>query len=385
MKGREPNLGSIDHALLICVLILSGFGLVMVFSSSSVSAMAHYQDKFYFARKQCIWAFLGTLVMMTFMLWDYRRLARWAVPAAVASVILLVLVFVPGLGVYVRGAWRWINFFGLFRINPAEVAKLASILFLADHFARHSRKAESFREHLLPCLVVMGVQAVLIVKQPDLSSAVLLLGTGFLLISMAHRRIAHLFAIAGLGLLVVLALVLAEPYRFRRLRSFLDPYEDPYGSGYHVIQSLVALGSGGWGGVGWGKSQQKFEYLPDRHTDFIMAIIGEELGLVGTASVVGLFVFLFWRGMRISIRAPDLLGSFLAFGLTTGLVMQALINVCVVIGSLPTTGVALPFISYGGSSLMLSFVAMGILLNVSRSSESGRPGRRRPLQRRRAS
>lgn len=364
--------GGMDQVLLFAVVALVALGLVMVFSASSVNSLERYGDKFHFFTRQAAWAVVGSAGMALFTLVDYRRLRQFAVPGLIVAFGLLVLVFVPGIGHYVRGAARWIRLGPVGLLTPSVVAQFALILYLAATLAENERLRDSFREYVLPNLVIVGAAGLLILKQPDLSSTVIVVVSSFLVIAVAHGNLKNMGALVLLGLVALVILILVDPMRFRRVTAFLDPWKDPYGAGYHVIQSILALGSGGLTGVGLGQSRQKFEYLPDEHTDFIFAVVGEELGYVGALLVVGLFAVLVWRGIRAALAAPDLFGLLLAFGLTMAVGSQAWLNVAVVVGCMPTTGVALPFISYGGTSLLFFMCAAGIILNVSWMAERER-------------
>ncbi len=361
-------LGHVDLVLLLCVLTLTGFGVVMVFSASGVASIKDYSDKFHFLKLQLLWTLLGLGSMVFFTFFDYRRLKKAAPWLLAAAVALLLLCFVPGVGVFVRGARRWVSL-GLFRITPSELARWAVVIYLAAFLSSNLDRNDSVRDFLLPALGVCALVFALIMKQPDLSSAFMVAASGMLLVAVSYRNFKHLVLAGLVGMLAVGALVVSEPYRFRRVTAFLDPWKDPDGSGYHVIQSMVALGSGGAFGRGLGKSWQKFKYLPDEHTDFIFAIVGEELGFAGATVVVLAYMVLLWRGLRISRRAVDPFGRLLAFGIAASIALQALINVAVVTGSLPTTGIVLPFISYGGTSLVLMLTMCGVLLNISMVAE----------------
>ncbi|MBI4870509.1 MAG: putative lipid II flippase FtsW [Candidatus Riflebacteria bacterium] len=364
----------IDQKLFFTFVVLMGIGLVMVFSASSVGSLEKYHDKFHFLKLQFAWAAIGSVFFLFFLVTDYRLLRPYATAGLLLTVLLLGLVHVPGLGRTVGGATRWVHFGG-FQIQPAELAKFAVALFLADRLARNYRKRDSFRDYLLANLAILGMICAMIIKQPNLSSAVIVGCIGFLLIATAYSNLRHIALMVLLGIAGVVLLIYMAPYRMRRLEAFMDPFNSPYGSGYHLIQSLIAMGSGGLMGVGIGQSHQKFLYLPEEHTDFIFSIIGEELGFVGGAIILVLYSVLFWRGLRTALNAPDLFGMLLALGLIGGIAMQELLNVAVVIGLAPTTGVTLPFISYGGSSLIFSMASIAVILNISLAGERERLNR----------
>ncbi len=360
LKKRPP-----DFVLFLTVLILLSIGLIMVFSSSEYATMVRYGDSFYFFKRQLLWALLGLAAMFFMMNFDYYRLKRWIGPIILTGFILLVAVLLPGVGQVVNGARRWIDL-GFMAFSPAELVKLCMIMFVAFGLSKKGEKLNSFREGLLPYLAVMVLAAGLILLQPDLGTAIVLCGTIFIMFFAAGAKISHLGGLMGLGLVAVSLAIYFEPYRMRRFLAFLDPEADPQGTGYHIIQSLYALGSGGLFGVGLGQSKQKFLYLPENHTDFIFAITGEELGFIGATLIVLLFIMFVWRGLKIAVTSPDPFASLLAAGITSGIALQALINMGVVTGSMPVTGVPLPFISYGGTSLLFTLSGIGIVLNISK-------------------
>ena len=356
--------GGLDQLFLFAVVALVAIGLVMVFSASSVTSLEDYGDKFHFFKRQVIFAVLGAIGMFFFAVLDYRRLEALAMPGLILAFVLLLLVFIPGIGVTVRGATRWIQL-GPIRVTPSAVAEFAMILFLAHSLSANHRLRDNFREYVLPNLVILGGVFLLVLRQPDLSSAIIVSVVSMVIIAIAHEDLKSIVGLVGVGLAAVVFLVANDPMRMKRMLAFINPWADRYGAGYHVIQSFLALGSGGLTGVGLGQSRQKFEYLPDEFTDFIFAVIGEEMGFIGAIIVVLLFGILVWRGIRASLAAPDLFGLLLGFGLTCAIGFQSWFNVAVVVGCMPTTGVALPFISYGGTSLLMFMCAAGVLLNIS--------------------
>jgi cell division protein FtsW len=278
---------------------------------------------------------------------------------------LLVLVLIPGIGKVVNGARRWIDL-KLFALQPSEIAKLSMVFFMAESLTRQQDRITNFMKGLVPHLLVLLVVFGLILKEPDLGTALAIGGTVFLMFFASGAKIIHLGSLVGLGVIGVITAIIAEPYRMRRITAFADPWQDPLDTGYHIIQSLYALGSGGLFGLGLGRSREKFLYLPEPHTDFIFAILGEELGFIGTVTVVLLFFLFAWRGYKIAISAPDTFGSILAAGLTTMISLQAMMNIAVVTASMPVTGIPLPFVSYGGSALLFTMAGVGVLLNISR-------------------
>jgi len=360
LRRRAP-----DYWLYVPVIMLAGIGVVMVYSASSIVAADRYGDAAYFLKRQLIWVALGGMAMLLTQRIHYaafRRLTPLLLLLAVAS---LVLVLVPGVGRVAGGARRWISLGGPFSFQPAEAAKLAMTLYLANFLANRGTRLREFRRGVAPPLLITGVMFALILVQPDLGSAMLIALVTLVMLFVAGARASHLAGLVVLGIPGVLAAILGEEYRRRRLLAFLDPWADPQGAGFHIIQSLLALGSGGLLGVGLGNSLQKFFYLPERHTDFIFSILGEELGLLGTGAVIGLFALFAYRGIRVARRAPDQFGSLLAAGITAMVLLQAVLNIGVTTGVLPITGVPLPFLSFGGSSLLFTMIASGMLLNIS--------------------
>ena len=360
LKKRPP-----DFVLFLTVLMLLSVGLVMVFSASEYVTMVRYGDSFYFFKRQLLWALFGLAGMIFTMNFDYFKLKRWIGPIVGLGFVLMIMVLLPGIGMEVNGSRRWINL-GFMAFSPAELVKICLIMFVAFGLSRNAHKLESFTHGLLPYLIFMGIAAGLILLQPDLGTAVVLCGTICIMFFAAGAKLTHLGGIAGMGLAAVAAAIILEPYRMSRFLAFLDPEKDPQGTGYHIIQSLYALGSGGLFGMGLGQSKQKFLYLPENHTDFIFAILGEELGFIGASLVVLLFIMFVWRGLKIAVTSPDPFGSLLAAGITSGIALQALINMGVVTGSMPVTGVPLPLISYGGTSLLFTLMGIGIVLNISK-------------------
>lgn len=361
MTRRPP-----DYAIIGGVATLLAIGLVMVFSSSSVRALADVGDAYYYLKRQLLWTLLGLGAMFVMMRVDYWEIRRYARPFFFLTLLTTVLVLIPGIGREAGGARRWIGYGPLLQFQPSELMKLAVVTYIAWALSRSPEKIKDFARGILPYVLLLGVLFFLILQQPDLGTAVSVVGTVVVMLFVAGARLGHL---AGLGLAAVPVLfyaIMGADYRRSRLLAYLNPFADPQGSGFHIIQALYALGSGGLFGLGLGNSRQKFFYLPAEHTDFIFAILGEELGFVGAAFVIGLFALLAWRGYRTAMAAPDTFSSLLAAGLTTMVVLQALLNIGVVCGILPITGVPLPLVSFGGSSLVPTLAGLGILLNISR-------------------
>jgi cell division protein FtsW len=351
------------------VVALCSVGVVMVYSASAIIAADRFHDPFFFLKKQLFWAVLGFLCLWVAMRVDYRRFEHLVVPLLLVSFLLLALVLVPPFGQQINGTRRWFRM-GPLSFQPVELAKFSLVLYLAAFLSRRRAQMESFSQGLLPPLMVAGLMAGLTLLQPDLGNCLALMALTLALAYLAGARATHMAAIAGAALPVVALLVAFKPYRWRRMLAFVNPWDDPQGAGFQIIQSFLALGSGGWLGLGLGESKQKLFYLPEPHTDFIFAIIGEELGLLGGAVVIALFALLIWRGLRAGLRAPDAFGGYLALGLTVLLATQTLVNLGVVTGALPTKGLPLPFVSFGGSALLMTMFSAGVLLNISQHAGS---------------
>lgn len=362
--------GSIDFFLMLIVLILLSIGLVMVFSASSVADLAYQHDAYYTFKRQLAWAGIGLFFMILMMNIDYHKLRKFSGVLLIISFIFLVVVlFMPAR----NGARRWIGIGSTsLGFQPSEIAKFAVILYMASSISDKKEKIKSFVYGVLPYIMVGGLMAGLILAEPNLSVAgtVLIVVFSMLIVAGARKRHLTLLALAGSAAAVILTV--SEDYRYRRLTAFLDPWQDPLDTGYQAIQSLLALGSGGLMGAGLGKSHQKFFYIPEPQNDFIFSIIGEELGFLGASVILLLFLILIWRGMRIALNASDTFGSMMAAGITSLIAIQTLINIAVATSSMPITGIPLPFISYGGSSLVFMMTAVGILLNISRYEKADR-------------
>jgi cell division protein FtsW len=358
--------------LLGIVVTLNLIGLVMVLSASSVTAQAEYGTPWYYVQRQAIWAALGAVVLLGVQRVDYRRWRVLAAPGLLVAVGLLALVMVPGVGVGANGATRWLGR-GPIGIQPSELAKLALLLFVADLLGRRLHRMHDTRSTLRPVLLVTAVVAALIMAQPNLGTTIVLVAIVIALLFVAGAPWSRLVLLGTLGTTLATAAAFAVPYRRARMFAFLDPWSDPMNTGYQTIQAWSALAEGGVSGVGVGAGRAKWGFLPFAHTDFIFAVIGEEFGLVGASVVIGLFVLLGVLGVRTAVRAPDPFGMLLAAGVTTWFVAQAFVNIGAVVGVLPVTGVPLPFVSAGGSSLLASMAAAGILLNVARQASEGRP------------
>lgn len=355
--------GSPDFLIFLSAILLLSIGIIMVFSASAYSSMLFKDDRYYYLKRQLMWTMVGIPAMYSAMQVDYFRLKKFVNVMLLGTLFLLLLV--PVLGIASRGATRSLGV-GFLSFQPSEVIKLTMVMYLAKSLSDNLDNIRSFMRGILPPLGVLMVVAVLIMVQPDLGTTIAVAGTSFVLLAAAGARVSHLALLALGGFASVGVLIAMASYRMKRILAFLNPQADPTGIGFQTIQSLLALGSGSLFGMGLGEGRQKLLYIPENHTDFIFAILGEELGFIGVTVVIFLFFLLLWRGFRVGITAPDAYGSLLAVGLTTMITLQAIINMGVVSGSLPITGITLPLLSYGGSSLVFTLIGIGMLLNISR-------------------
>lgn len=357
-----------DPILFLVIVALLIIGLVAVFSASAPESLRVTKgaNPFYYGLRQLNFAVVGLLMMWLAMKFPYNNWKRFTLWVLLSSVVLLVVVLF--LTEDIKGAHRWIDL-GFFNLQPSEYAKLGTILVLAHYLSEIKSGITNFTLGVAIPFIFVTFICMLILLEPDLGTAIVVFASFMIMIFVAGSKLSHLAGLTVFGSFMATVLVLIEPYRFKRIIAFLDPWQDPKGDGWQIIQSLYALGSGGPLGMGMGMSRQKFNYLPEAHTDYIFSILGEELGLIGTLTVIILFFCLAWRGFKIAISAKDLYGKILAAGITSYLVFQALLNIGVVTSSLPVTGITLPFFSYGGSSLLVSLLSVGILLNISKHCE----------------
>ena len=367
----EDQKAQIDRTLLVIVIVLLMVGLLMVYSSSNAISREHRDNSYHYLKMQALWCCLGLIAMTATTFFKYENYERLSWLLLFIAGVLLVFVYVPGIGVKRGGGVRWVRF-GRFSFQPAEFAKLAIIIYMARFLNRNSEYIRSFKRGILPCLLTLAVLFALIYKQPDFGSVVLIGMVVFVMMFVGGARVHQMIFVMLTAGLVALVEIWRAPYRLARLTTFLDPWKDPGGKGYHIVQSFYALGAGGIMGRGLGAGMQKLHYLPVPHTDFIYAVIGEELGFAGSLFIILLFMVIVWRGVRISMFTEDRFGSLLAIGITSLLGIQAMINIGVVIGALPTKGLTLPFVSFGGSSMLVSLAAIGILLNISKTTRTRR-------------
>ncbi|HXV20593.1 MAG TPA: putative lipid II flippase FtsW [Desulfuromonadales bacterium] len=365
MEARKGH----DMTILLLAVVLTCFGVVMVYSSSSIMAAKRFGDGLYFLKRQGLYAVLGFALMAVVMRIDYHHLRRLVIPFFLCCAVLLVAVLIPGIGTHAGGAARWIRLPG-FSIQPAELAKLGLILYMAHSLAKKREKIKSFKLGFIPYMVVLAVLLFLMLLQPDLGGALTLGAVAMVMLLVAGTRLSYLLSVVILAVPFLYFAVMNVAYRRKRILAFLDPWEDPTNTGFQIIQSWIAFGTGGLFGNGLGEGKQKLFYLPEAHTDFIFSVVGEELGFAGVLVIAAMFLVLVMRGMRTALGAPDDFGRYLAFGVTILLGLEAFVNMAVVMGLLPTKGLALPFLSYGGTSLLTTLLAVGILLNIS-SQASG--------------
>lgn len=363
MRNNEHH----DKTLLLAVLGLLVVGIVMVYSSSSVVALRSYNDPAYFMKRQIVWALLGLAVMTLAMYTDHRALAdqRAVVVMLVVMLVLMTATLIPGIGKMINGARRWIGLGGL-TFQPSELAKFVVVVYLSYAIAKKGERIRDLASGLVPLLVVTGLFTGLAVLQPDFGAAVTMGTVAFTLLFAGGANLLHLAGLAVLAIPAAILAVVRSPYRLQRIFSYLDPWADPQGSGHQIIQSFLAFGSGGLIGRGLGEGRQKLLFLPERHSDFIYAVIGEELGFIGAFAVLSLFFLVLWRGILIARTAEDRFSRLLALGITLIICLQGFVNMAVVTGLLPTKGIALPLVSYGGSSLVVTLGAVGVLLNISK-------------------
>ncbi len=356
-----------DYLLIVAVVLLAVIGTVFIYSASNYSALATYGDAFYFVKKQAIGIALGVCAMVATCFFDYNKLKKFTIPVAIISLVLLILVFVPGIGVENYGAKRWIGIGGV-TLQPSEVSKFALILFSATYFSKYPERGNKFIG-ILPVLIFGLLNCLLIILEPNMSITVCVALLMLTMLFAAGMKIKHLLILIVPAIIAGVVLIISEPYRLSRLTAFLNPWSNPKGEGYQLLQSLYALGSGGWFGVGLFNSRQKYAFLPFAESDFILSVIGEEIGFVGLICFFSLIGFIVYRGIRTASKAKDFFGFMLALGITMIFGIQAVINALVVTGSIPPTGLPLPLVSSGNTSIIIFMAEMGIVFNVSKHGE----------------
>lgn len=371
-KKKTEKKKAVDFTLFLSIMILVFIGIIMVFSSSWPEAMQKFDNGYFFLRKQLISASIGFVALLILMNIDYRYYKKYALPIFIIAIILGLLIFSP-LGVEQKGARRWIEILG-FRFMPSDIIKLSSIIFFASFLSNKKDRVSTLLYGTVPSLIIIGISCGLIYFQKDLGTTVTLAGTMIAMFFIAGMSLFHLFALGAgaCGLLYVAITSEGNEYRLERITAFMDPFADKLDTGWQAVQSLYAIGSGGLFGLGLGKSRQKFFYIPESYNDFIFSIIGEELGFLGALVVILLLLIVIWRGIVIALKVEDTFGCFLGTGIIALIAIQSLIHIAVVTSSIPTTGITLPFISYGGTSLVINMAAIGILLNISRHANLDR-------------
>ncbi len=369
MPAFVTHKGQYDTILLIAIFALLVVSIVMVFSSSSVVALTTYDDTFFFMKRQVLWAALGLAAMAVTMRLDHRLFQdqRVVVGLLLLSAALMIATLLPGIGREINGSRRWLRL-GMLSFQPSELMKFAMVIYISYFAAKKGAHLRDFANGLFPAYVVTGVIMAIALKQPDFGATVTIALVAATLLFAGGANVLHLGGTVLAALPLVYVAVAQKAYRLKRITAFLDPWSDPHGSGHQIIQSFLALGSGGILGRGLGEGRQKLLFLPERHSDFIYAVIGEELGLAGALAVLVLFLLILWRGVRIAIAAGDPFTRLLALGITLLVALQALINMAVVTGLFPTKGIALPLVSYGGSSLVITMASLGVLLSISRET-----------------
>lgn len=359
IKVRE-----IDKSLILAMMALVAIGFTMVYSTTYIMAMKRYGSEYFFVKKHLIFSVLGSLSFFIAANIEYHLYRRWVYLIFFASLIsLILLTFIPVIGNEVGGARRWIRL-GPLTVQPSEPAKLALIIYLSYYLAAKKDKIKTFSTGIVPPMIMSGLIILFILKEPDFGTALSLGAITIIIMFIAGVRLRYLFSILLLSMPFIYFLVTKVDYRMKRVLVFLDPWRDSGGAGFQLVQSLIAFGAGGIWGVGLGEGKQKLFYLPEAHTDFILSVVGEELGLIGVSALIILYLIVLISGIRISLKAKDLFGKYLAISITLLIIVQAAVNMAVVLALLPTKGLALPFISYGGTSLVMSMIGIGILLNI---------------------
>ncbi|HEY5585172.1 MAG TPA: putative lipid II flippase FtsW [Ruminiclostridium sp.] len=360
-KNRKP----FDFWIFAAVIILLSLGTIMVFSSSYYFSTKQFGESFYFLKSQLLYMVLSIGVLIITMNFDYRKWGKISPLILMVSIGLLILVLIPGVGVEVKGARRWLGV-GSRTIQPSEIAKIALIMFLSFSLSKRKDVLQAFRKGLLPYLMLIGLVAGLVVIEPHLSGTLIIVTTSFVILFCAGAKISHFVLMSVPIIIAAIGAVVAAPYRLDRVKAWLHPFEHYRDEGWQTVQSLLAIGSGGFFGRGLGQSMQKYLYIPEPYNDYIFAVLAEELGYIGSLVVMLLFLVFIWRGIKVAMNAPDIFGSLMATGITSLIGLQFLFNVAVVTNSIPPTGISLPFFSYGGTSLIFLMFGVGILLNISR-------------------
>ncbi len=358
----------LDKKLLITVIITALFGILMIYSASNVWAEYKFNDSLKYVKHQFLFFILGIITMFTLSNIDYKYYYKNANKILLLTFILLILVLIPGIGIVRNGSRSWFGI-GSFSIQPSEFSKIALIIFVSKYLANNDKDVKKIVKGIFPILGLILLFFGLIMLEPDFGQGMVIVITLIMIIFVSGAKLSFFVKCGILGLLGIVGLIIIAPYRLARIISFVNPWVDPLGSGFQIIQSLYAIGPSGLLGKGLGNSIQKHFYLPEPQTDFIFSIISEELGFLGVLLVTSLFLIIFIRSIKVSLKCTDLFSKYLVFGLSFGILIQAILNLCVVVGLIPVTGVTLPFFSYGGSSLLVSFASIGIILNISKNNK----------------
>jgi cell division protein FtsW len=362
---KNTNKKPFDFWIFASVILLLSLGTIMIFSSSYYFSVKHVGNAFEKLIPQLEYMALSIVVLIVTMNFDYRRWGKLSPLILMVSIGLLILVLIPGVGQNRNGAQRWLGF-GNKTIQPSEIAKIALIMFLSFSLSKRKEVLQSFWKGLIPYLLLIGFTAALVLKEPHLSGALIIVITSCVVLFCAGAKISHFVLMAAPAVAGIVGAILVAPYRFDRVKAWIDPFGHASDEGWQTVQSLLAIGSGGLFGRGLGQSMQKYLYIPEPYNDYIFAVLAEELGYVGALFVMLLFLVFIWRGIKVAMNAPDLYGSLMAIGITALIGLQFLFNVAVVTNSIPSTGISLPFFSYGGSSLIFLMFGVGVLLNISR-------------------
>jgi cell division protein FtsW len=361
-RDKQKPFKQVDNWLALVIILLVIFGIIMVYNSSVAIGVRDFSDQFYYIKEQLRGLSIGLFLFGICTFINYKHWQKLALPLVIVNIILLLLVFVPGIGISALGAHRWIRIFGTV-IQPAELAKFTLIIYLSSWLSQKENTK------IFPFLLIVGIFTGLVMIEPDMGTSIVLIVISLIIYFCAGTPVWHLFVIAPIAIISGAIMALAAPYRFSRLLTFLNPDRDPSGASYQITQALLAIGSGGIFGVGLGMSRQKYEYLPEANTDSIFAVIAEETGLIGSVILLLLFYIIVWRGIRIARLAPDNFSRLFAIGLVAWIGLQAALNIGAMMSLMPLTGIPLPLISYGSSSLVILLTALGILLNISRYTE----------------
>lgn len=362
---------SIRTSIFAIVAVLVSVGIVMIYSASAIYAYSNVNDSLYYLKRHLIYLVIGLVMMSVAMSVDLKRVRAWSKPILLVSIVLLILVLIPHVGKEISGAKRWFKI-GPVNFQPSEFAKIALLVYVADFISRKKEMVKSFLHGYMPAMMILAATVGLILLEPDLGTAVTISVITLMMLYVSGLRAYYIIASVLASLPILYLLLFKVAFRRKRLMIFLNPWADKRGTGFQIIQSFIALGSGGILGVGLGQSRQKLFYLPASHTDFIFSIIGEELGFLGTASVVVLFILFVWEGMKVVMRSYGTFEKMISFGVVSMIALEAIINIGVTAGALPTKGLPLPFISYGGSGLIFHLAAVGLLLNAAKSCETVR-------------